>query len=248
MGYIPIDRIVRSAIANKGYATLHKYVPYLHWAFKGLEKFQSEGYYPNVRVTRDNVDENNCLPFPEDMMMWNKLGIVSNGVLHVFVNNDSLSLLPSDHGESANREEAGLFAYSSGALSVLYTTNIYVSTQDGVVTVNAGARNSFKANWEANKFQIDGAMGDQEVYLEYIAKAFNPTEQTLVNELGQEYIEDFITYREARYKFGAAHRETMAAEREWLNSEDTLAENMSDLTAKGLLRALTGGTRRAIDQ
>ena len=73
MGYISLDSIIRSAIANKGASTLHMYVPYLHWAFKGLEKFQREGVYTDIKSTKDVLDDNNCLPFPEDMKMWSKI-------------------------------------------------------------------------------------------------------------------------------------------------------------------------------
>lgn len=248
MGYIKLDNIVRSAIANKGKQTLHLYVPYLHWAFKGLRKFQEEGFYTDLKSTKDFLDADNCLPFPSDMMMWNKIGIVSNGVVQTFVNDQSLSLDPKDHNNVDNAGAFGLFGYDTNSVDILYTTSVYVSTENGVVAVGAGVGNSFKVNWAARKFQIKKKVAGTKIYLEYTAKVHDPTTQTLVNELAEEYLESFIYYREARFKFGAAHRETLGAEREWLNAEDDLAASLSDLTAGGIMRALSKGTRKTIDQ
>lgn len=248
MGYVKLDTIVRSAIANKGKQTLHLYVPYLHWAFKGMKKFQEEGFFTDIKSTKEFLDEDNCLPFPPDMLMWNKLGIVANGVVTTFVNDQSLSLDPKDHNVKDNVGAFGLFGYDTSGTDILYTTNVYVSTESGVITVGAGVGNTFKVNWAAKKFQVKKSMSGAKVYLEYVARAHDPSTETLVNELAEEYLESFIYYREARFKHGAAHRETMAAEREWLNSEDDLAASLSDLTAAGIIRARNKTTRKTIDQ
>lgn len=249
MGYIPLDSIVRSAIANKGHTTMHLYVPFLHWSFQALKKFQAEGYYTNIKSVKENLDENNCIPIPPDMLMWNKIGLVTNGVVYTFVNDDALSLIPGDHNKQDEQGvPRGLFSYDSDALDVLYTTNIYVATSNGVVRVGAGNNNSFKFNWEANKIQVKGSLGGREVYLEYVAKAHDPSTETMVNEIAEDYIEQFIYWREARFRFGSSHREAKSAEGDWLNAQDELAENSSDLTGQGLLRALNEGTRKTIDQ
>ena len=248
MGYIKLDNIIRTAIANKGHSTLHLYIPYLHWAFEAIERYQEEGYFMEVKTIKDVLSTKNTFPIPSDMVMWNKLGMVSNGRVHMFVNDDSLSLDPTDFNNSKEQQAQGLFSYDSGALDLLYTTNVYVSTESGVVVVGLGNSNSFKVNWRAGVFQIDKSIGNKKVSLEYVAKAHNPTTETLINEIVKKYIIEFIYYREARFKFGAAARETVASERDWLDAEDDLAASTSDLTANGLVQALTRGTRKTIDQ
>lgn len=247
MGYVTLDHIVRSAIANTGKHTLHMYVPYLHWAFKALEKFQEEGVYTDLKSTKNVLDENNCFPFPDDMKMWNKLGVVNNGVVEVFVNDDRLSLDSDDHKDNNQDLPRGLFTYDSDSLNSLYTTNVYVATDKGVVVSSTSNRNSFKTNWAEKKFQVKKPVSGK-VYLEYVATVHNPSTQTLVNEIAIEFIEEFIYYRQARFKYGNAHRETQASERRWLDSQDDLREAMSDLTRDGILSALNNSTIRNIDQ
>lgn len=250
MGYITLDSIVRSAIASKGHSTLHLYVPFLHWSFEGIKKYQETGNFLEVKSTKEALDENNAIPIPKDMLMWNKVGIVIGGKVQTFVNKDSLSLQPSDHNNSDQNTPVGLYAYNYGRYNdLLYTTNIYVSTESGVVAVGLGNTNSFKVNWRSGVIQLDRTLGqDAEIYLEYVANAHDPSTQTMINELAKEFIEEYIFYREARFKFGSSHRETKSAERDWLNAEDDLAASTSDLTAAGLYRAVNNNTRRTIDQ
>lgn len=247
MGYISLDTVVRGAIANKGHSTLHLYVPFLHWAFRGLEKFQQEGVYTDIKSTKDQLDENNCLPFPSDMKMWNKVGVVINGAVQVFVNDDTLSLDSSDHTTSSGGLPRGLFSYDSDSLNSLYTTNVYVATDKGVVLVSNGQQNSFKVNWRAKKFQFKRPVSGK-VYLEYVTTVHDPSTATMINEIAQEYIENFIYYREARFKHGSSHRETKASEQEWLQSQDELRANLSDITGTGIMKAMNMATRGTIDQ
>ena len=252
MGYIPLDRIVRSAIANQGHSTLHLYVPYLHWGFEALEKFHEDGYYTDLRHTKIKIDEDNTAPFPEDMLMWSKVGVVSNGHVHVFTHDQSLSLDPEDIKNPEPQDVArGLYSASNGILTDdwLYNTNIYVSTQDGIVVSGAGGNLNFKANWSKKVFQINRNMGESELYIEYVAQVHNPTTETLVNEVARRFIEAYIYYREARFKHGAAHRETQGAHLLWLDEQDDLRASLSDLTANGIVQAMNQhGTRYSIDQ
>lgn len=248
MGYVPLDNIVRSAIANKGHDTLHLYVPYLHWAFAAIIKFQKEPVYTDIRYKKDFLDENNALPFPEDMLMWNKVGVIDNGRITWFVNDDRLSLDPQDANSTSTTDVFGLFSFDSSSQNLLYSTNIYVSTDKGIVQVNFARGNTFRANWGAKKFQFGMPVAGKQVYIEYVARAHNPSTQTLVNEIASEYFESFIYFREARFRFGAAHRETRAAELYWLDEQDELRGALSDLTAGGIISALNQGTNYTIDQ
>lgn len=248
MGYVTLETIVRGAIANKGHSTLHLFVPYLHWAFGAIKQYQREGVYTDIRWKKDYMDSDNRFPFPDDMLMWNKIGVINNGRMTVFVNDDGMSLDPADSNNRQDVGVRGLFSYDSDSLGVLYNQNIYVSTGNGVVQVNFARSNTFRVNWVDRKFQFKLPIGDNKIYIEYIATAHNPSTQTLVNELALEFIEYFIYYREARFKFGASHRETIASEKEWLDEMDELRGGLSDLTANGLLQAVYQGTRKSIDQ
>lgn len=248
MGYINLDNIVRSSLADKGHSTLHKYIPFLHWAFKGLEKLQEEGVNVDIKSTKNILDENNCLPFPEDMKAWCKIGVVVNGLVQVFVNNESLSLDASDHNASSSENlNRGLFTYDADNLNSLYTTNVYVATDKGIVLTTGAQKNSFRVNWPEKKFHIRRPVTGK-VYLEYVARVHNPSTATVVNEIAREYIEAYISYREARYTFGANNRETEARGQEWLEAQDDLRANFSNLTGDGILSALHASTRRSIDQ
>lgn len=249
MGYLTLDKIVRGAIANKGHSVLHLYIPYLMWAFRGLNKFQEEGVFTNLKSTSDYLDANNCLPLPEDFKMWCKVGIVSSGKVHAFINEESLSLDPADFSPKETEDAMrGLFSYNSSAAGLLYNSNIYVSTENGLVALSGGGKNKFKINWEAQKIQVMNPVKNTKVYLEYVSTGFDPTTETLVNELALEYIEAFIYYREARFKHGAAHRETRALEMEWLNEQDEIGAKLSDLSADGIIHARNASTRHSIDQ
>ena len=242
--HIALDKIVRSAIANKGYNTLHLYVPYLHWAFDALSKLEEEGAYTEVRYTKDNLDENYSIDIPEDMLMWNQIGVVINGTLQVFVNNSYMSLDEKDHKPKQNPSE-GLFAYDSSDL--LYSSNVYIANGNGSLISSTSPANFFRVDWSERRIHFSRPVTGK-VYIEYVAKSFSPSTQTLVNEVARRYFEAYIYYREARFKFGASHREAMASEREWINEEDELRKSFSDVTGAGILHAINEGTRYSIVQ
>jgi hypothetical protein len=250
MGFIPIDNIVRDALANKGYDTLHKYVIYLHWAIKGLEKLQKEPSYTDIKYTKEFLDSNNVLPFPENMRQWIRLGIVdSTGHITMFTHKNTMSLDPLDRtrskGAASNR---GLFAFGTGREEILKSTNIYVSSDTGVVEVTFANQNRFRVDYANERFIVERSIGDNEVYLEYIAKATDPSAATMVDELATEFIIDFIYYREARFQYGDSHRETQARLAQWLDTLDELREEISDLTGDSLIDAMNQYTRRTILQ
>ena len=247
MAYVKLDSIVRSAIANKGKNTLHNYVPYLHWAFKALSKLQTEGSYTDLKSTKISMDENYSVPFPEDMRMWTQIGVIQNGNVLVFKCNQNLSLEREDHSGSSNDSNVGLFSYDSDSLNSMRTTNVYTATENGVVLTQIGAENSFRVDWLNKRFQFS-RKSSTDIYIEYVANVHDPSTETLVNDIAQEYIESFIYYRESRFKNGASHRETKGAEYEWLEAQDDYMAANSDLNKEGILYALTSSTKRTIDQ
>ena len=181
------------------------------------------------------------------MRTWSKIGIVSNGRVCVFKNNQGLSLESDDFSGEDSVGNLGLFSYDSYGLNSLYTTNIYTSTENGVLLTKIGDTATFRVDWINRRIQL-GRSIEGDVYIEYVAEVHDPSTETLINDIAQEYIESFIYYREARFKFGAAHRETKGAEYEWLEAQDDYAANTSNLTGEGILYALDEGTRRTIAQ
>lgn len=248
--YVKLDQIVREAIADKGYNTLHKYVPYLHFAIRGLEEWHRDGVFTDLRTTKLKVSVRRSIPFPKDMVMWNRLGVVRGNRIQTFVRDHSLSLSSDDHKKSPESDQRGLVEWDDQYDFTFYT-NIYVANEGAISILNDSATRYFTVNYEAREFNIASgqAVSGNEVYLEYISNGFSPSTETMVNYAAKNLIREWINYSEAKFKFGSNNGETRARLMDYLDEKDEVRAALSDLTMNGILSAMDiSMTRTTINQ
>ena len=246
--YTKLDNIIRSAIADKGYRTLHKYVPYLHWGIEGFNKWREDGSCIDLKVTKVPMTTRRTVDFPADMIGWNKIGVVSGSRILVFTADNSLSLNEADHGPSDSETAQGLIEWDD-LYDFTFYTNIYTANEGSVSIVGHGDTHYFKPNYINKEFQFSSSLSKQEVYIEYVSSGFDPSTETLVPVQVKKLIKEYIFYRQSRFKHGANAGETRAALQDWLEELDDVRGAFSDLSYAGIIDAIDKKqTRITIDQ
>lgn len=243
-----VDQVVRSAIASKGRGTLHSYVLYLHFALKGLFKLKRDGGYNAKKTQKLKVTSLKTVKAPDDMLYYCLIGVpVGNRILY-FIPDKSISLNPSDH-EGATKTPVMSVPYDN-SYNFLNYTDIYYSNGYTPDNSRQGSylTKHFRYNEDQREFQLDGSISCEHIYIEYITTGINPCSETVISPLVADALEEFIHYREARFKHGAASAESRAAEQDYLNELDEAIASQSDLTGSGIMEAISSAMNHSIGQ
>jgi hypothetical protein len=244
--HVKVDRIVRGAIADQGYHTLHKYVLFLHFLFDGLRRWYSDGRFVDVKQKRLKMSSRKSLPFPDDMIGLSKLGIrVGNQIVRINAD-PTLSKIKDDHsGNTAFNQQSTLVVPSD----YFYFSNIYTSEGSGKVEVLRASNPHFTINWDAREFQFSSKTSDNYVYIEYVSNNFDPSTETIVPESIEYMMKQWIYYRYVKFKHGAAARETRAALLDFEDAKDDVRAEMSNLSGASIMEAANiHMTRNSINQ
>lgn len=254
--YTTIDACVRSAIADKGYFTLHRYILYLHFALEGIYKAKRDSAFSSLKKIKLKVNSRNAIKWPDDYLCFKKVGLPIGNRLLTFVPDQSISLFEDDHKADgqANFTNTGFplsSAMISDDMSFLEFTNLYLSNDLAMLRGGAGSylARHFRVNNEAREFQMDSTLvGLGSIFLEYVATGSKPCSQTIISHHAGLLTKEHIHYREARFKFGAAAAETRASEQDYLDALDESLAAQSDVSMNGILDALSQSTRFTILQ
>lgn len=251
--YTDVDSIVRAALAEKGYRTLHRYVLYLHFALEGLYRAKRDGAFKSIKKVKLKVSSRNSISWPKDMLEYGRVGVpVGNRVL-TFIPDNTISLSQEDHANDNNFSVVQGFPLSAGLFDSMFDfltwTNVYLSN-NAMVGSGAGSFISkrFRVNQSQREFQLDSGIGARHIYLEYLSSGNEPNCQTVFSHHVGLQLKEFIHYREARFKLGAGSPETKASEQDYLNELDESLAAQSDVTMNGILSALSISTRNTIAQ
>lgn len=244
--HVKVDKIVRGAIADQGYTTLHNYVPFLHFLFDGLRRWYSDGRFVDVKQKRLKMSSRKSVPFPDDMIGWNKIGIRIGNQILVINRDDTLSKIKEDHeGSEAFNQQSTLVVPSD----YFYYSNIYTSEGSGKVEVLRASNPHYTVNYDAREFQFSSKTSDDYIYIEYISSNFSPSTETIVPEAIEYMMKQWIYYRYVKFKAGAAARETREARLDYEDAKDDVRAEMSNLSGAGIMEAVNVHmTRNSINQ
>lgn len=253
--YNTVDQVVRAALASKGYSTLHKYVLYLHFALEGMYKLKRDGGFNSFKTEKLKVNSRKAVSWPSDMLWYTQIGIPIGGRILNFIPDKSISLNQEDHPPgSGNQNQALGFPLMAmpydDTYSFLSYTNIYYSSGGLPRNSSIGhfVSKNFRVNEDAREFQLDSSLSCRHVYLQYVTNVTKPNSETIVSHHAAPALQEFIHYREARFKFGAAAAETKESLRDYLDELDESIASQSDLTAAGIQDAISQAMGWSIDQ
>ena len=247
-GYQKVDEIVRAAIADRGFVTLHPYLRYLHWALDAIRDWNQDG---GVEVKKEWLDVTNrkTVAFPDDFLGWCRMGLIAGDRILVLTHDSNINLAAAPKKEDANdRYIADIVATGQGFSSVTFDTlginNIY-SKDAGILSGIGWGHNDrgyIKVNYSCGEFQLSSEYPDPKMYLEWISDGFDPTTETIVNKVASRLIRLWIHWQEAWNELGAAARETVAKEQSYLVEFDNVQARLSDLSYEGIQNVLARTT------
>jgi len=251
--YTTVDQTIRAALAEKGYGTLHKYVLYLHFALDGLFRVKRDNAYQSLTYIKLKVNERHAVKWPDDMIGYTRIGLPLGNRILDFIPDNSITFNQQDNLKPPYNPNNGypLVAYDSDYDFFAFTNRYY---SNGDQFLRGGGQGSyitkrFRANPDAREFQLDGGTyGITQIYLEYVSNGVKPGSETIVSMDASLALKEWIHYREARFKYGAAAGETKASEQDYLHELSQAIRSQSDLTYNGILDAISQGTRFTITQ
>lgn len=246
--YATLDQIVRSALADDGEQSLHKYQRYLHFAFEGAKDFflDSAQDVKTVMLTMNNIKQ---VELPVDYVDWVKVGIRCGDVIKTFGVQDNLPLLHNkdDCDNPVPFDSCGCDVNTLptdygvlGGYKFFNFTNQYGEIIGGLFGVGGGYTDRgyftvIRNQGDHGLIQFNSEVNDTEIYLEYITNGFNPTEETVINSLAEKAIKFYIHWRVEQHKNGPASGNAQAWEFQYYNELRKVRRRMCDLTPKGIL-------------
>ena len=248
-GLVKIDKIVREALNDRGYTSLHKYPRYLMFALRMLRILNID-YSQTIRTREIPVTKRKTVPYPEDYIAYNKVGVKVGDRLWVLSPDNSITThTPSKY--DANKpfyEEAKNVASYRFYNYYPYTNGVNGSYWD-YIDVRGYAHNGigyFKDVPECREFQLSSDFTGKTIIVEYIATNFEPDTETFVPVLAQDVFREYIHWQEDRFSPNVPLSQVMASDREFFSELGKFNMRMSDLSYDGILDAMRRNTTLAI--
>jgi hypothetical protein len=248
-GLIKIDTIVREALADKNYSTLHNYPRYLLFALRMLRKLDID-FSETIKTRELPISVKKTVKYPEDYIAYNKVGIKVGDRLRLMTRDNTItSHTPSKYeanspfykevNSTTSYRFYNYYPYNNGTGSSFYD---YVDVRGyghngvGYFTPVDGCR----------EFQISSEVTAKTIILEYIATNYNPDTETFVPILAQDVFREYIHWQDAMHKSNTPVSKIMSADQEFWSELGNYNMRMSDLSYSGIQDALRRNTTLSI--
>lgn len=119
-----IDKVVRGAIADKGYKTLHKYLLYLHFAFDAFYKLKRDNVILIVKVLELTVASRR-VTVPANVLGISGIGFQKGARILPFITDGRLSLDPAAIPSSTDATDVGRlvrYRYDRALAQIVFET------------------------------------------------------------------------------------------------------------------------------
>lgn len=242
-GYCTVDSIVKSALADYGEGTTHKYDQFLHWALEALKDFHMDSA-KEIKTTVLEMNSYNAIDFPSDFIDWCKVGIQVGDKIKTFGVNDKIAMHfdTTDCDTPARNSEGDCNSLPSNCDSCGgYWFNNFVN-EDGEILGRmfgiGGGENClgyFRINKERRQILFDSSVTQTNIYLEYISTGFNPCEETVVNQYASKLIKFYIHWMRSIFKDGPNSGNANKWEEMYYNEYRLVRARLSDLTPEGVI-------------
>ena len=240
---VKIDTIVREALADRGYNTLHLYPRYLLFAIRILRKINLD-HSEDIKTVRLPVSVTKTVKYPEDYIIYNKIGMKLGDRMWNFVRDKTLTT----HHVDKYTTNANFYTEAVNTVTSLRFFNFFPNFQgtrgtdqgNGFVDIFGYGHNGvgyFTTNDACREFQLSSEIDTSHIYLEYTFNNFNPDTETFVPIIVQDVIREYLHYQDAKHRPGTP----LGVRRE--NLDDFLYElsdydkRLSDLSYQGIINS-----------
>jgi hypothetical protein len=248
-GLVKIDTIVREALADKGYSSLHKYPRYLMFVLRMLRKLNID-YSETIKTKEIPITKRKTVPYPEDYIAYNKIGVKVGDRMWVLTRDNSITT------HTSSKYDSNPPFYQEAKNVASYRFYNYYPYVDGInssywdyVDVRGYAHNGvgyFTDVEDCREFQLSSDFTGSTVILEYIATNFDPDTETFIPVLAQDVFREYIHWQESRFSTNVSLSEVMANDREFWSELGRYNMRMSDLSYDGILDTMRRNTTLSI--
>jgi hypothetical protein len=241
-GYISIDSLIREILLNEGRTTLHKYLWYLSYALKSYRQFSIDDS-KIVKTVKLQMDNKKAIKFPDDLVTWNKIGLMYRDRVQLFVPDETIALLFEKEGKVYKPNDPWISNNMDVPFEDYYDSNGNIIS----FSVQAKAYNSigyYRINEACREIQFSADVMSTSVYIEYVALCASPCNKTYVPIIAMDMIQEAITYYDLKFKYGESDKRTIDQFLTWERERMRYKSRISDLSESGLRNIIFRNTHR----
>lgn len=247
-GMIKIDTVVREALADKGYDTPHLYPRFLLYALRFFREMNIDRTQ-DIKTVEIPVSVIKTVPFPEDYIAYNKLGVKIGDRFMAFARDNTITNHHIDRytPNSLFVNEARPLVFNN------YYDNPNLSGENfgyrGTYERYGYAHNGvgyFKPNPICNEFQLSSEITSKTVLLEYVYDNFNPDTETFVTHMMRDVMRQYIHYQYSVFVNNGSLGKRREDEMDYLDSLSTYDKRISDLSFETIMDSLRRSTTLSV--
>lgn len=240
-GMVKIDTVIREALADKGYTSLHLYPKYLMYALRMLRKLNID-YSEDIKTVKLPISKRKTVSYPDDYIAYNKIGVKIGDRMRYFTRDNTITS-HTDNKYTANDafyKEANNETNSVRFFNYFPDSGSNGSSYYDYIDIRGYAHNGigyFTTVDNCKEFQLSSEITAKEVLLEYIATNYNPDSETYVPIIAQDVFREYIHWQSEYHKPNSPYNKIKMAEEEFWREKGNYKMRLSDLSYQGLLDA-----------
>jgi hypothetical protein len=242
-GRLTLDNIIRGYLISQEKPTLHGYLRLMKIMVDFLRKFAMNHSIMDKTVIL-KLDQKKSVAFPDDCVMPRMVSWQSGDRIVGFQIDSRVALKHSycDDGVSAT-PNASFDPHQQWPYNGVGQMN-NLTLEDGRVVscgVNIIGYNGlgyFRVNWQCREIQFStDTPSDFKIYLEYRTNGFSPKSKSTIPEFAAKLGEDYLHWKNAEKRFGAASAEANARKSVYDEEYDEVLKYMDGLNYENILGA-----------
>lgn len=249
-GFVTLDQVVKSALMDIG-ESMHRYEQFRHWVIEGYLDFHLD-LAQEVKTAYLPLTAWKSVQLPLDYVDFVQIGIVVNGEIRVFTNDDRIALpdqdlIQADPPTPTEEETLPNTNYPYDA-SRYYFYNLTNRGEDPGqlygLTVKGNGVGYYRINTERREIQFSPKVaGDTSIYLEYISDGINPCEKTVVNIYAAKLLKLYAHWQRHTYSKSSTGLEKREAKDNYWNEFYKVQNRIQKITAADVLEVMRDSYR-----
>lgn len=241
-----ISTIVESVLLDIGENTKTNLYPrFLNWALKAVREINYD-IVAEIKTVKLTVLPNNTVPFPDDYVNYCRLFILKENRVFLLSKNNEIPLFD----EQSNNQTT---VYIDRNPNVRPNNYFYNRDRNGynIDETHYGFGNGhnpfghYRIDNKKQRFVFDSNFTEEEIVLEYITNGLECNELTMVDELAENYIKEYVRYMYLRMDKTTKSWQMAHQERMYLNALRQYKERKHTPTISEFLDVLRQNTYQA---
>jgi hypothetical protein len=232
-GYTTIDNLIREIILNEGRTTLHKYLWYLSYALKAHRQFAIDDS-KEFKTKKLVMDNKRAVRFPDDLIQWNKIGLMFKDRVEVIVPDETIALFHEKEGSVYQPNDPWI---SDEVWDIPFHNYYNAEGRRQNMFLRGKAYNRvgyYRLNEACREIQFSADLDKCSVYIEYVGNCSSPCNKTFVPVIAMDMIQEAIQYYDKKFRHGEADKRTIDQFNVWDRERMRYKGRISDLSEDGL--------------